>query len=142
MWKCLLTSGWHEAGLASLAFCKQTALPLLAELCSGCFVWNQALFWSHWPVVMFPWPPACLEELAPARTLSHTQLLFSGQLCLSPYVGKCANRSESSNPGGCCTAPSRHIPAVGLMRDTPVLAAFPSPRVLQLGRSFSFLGGV
>lgn len=29
------TSACHQAGLASLAFCKQTPLPLLAELCSG-----------------------------------------------------------------------------------------------------------
>lgn len=74
---------------------------------------------------------ACLPgtaRLSPGWTLSHTQLLFSGHLYLSPNVGKRENRSKSSNSGNCSTAPSSHIPAMGLMRDTvPSLQPFLLP---------------
>lgn len=75
------TSVCHEAGWASLAFCKQTSLAVLAELCSGWFVLSQALFWRHWPVAMFP---ACLEVLAPALAgLSATPSSFFWGVCVS-----------------------------------------------------------
>lgn len=64
---------------------------------------------------------ACLPGRAhpsPSWTLPHPAP-FLEHLYPTPNVGKCGNRSKSSNPGNCSTAPSSHIPAMGLMRDTP-----------------------
>lgn len=135
--------GWLGlAGLLQTNASSSASRTLLGTVCfeSGCVL--ESLASCYVPMA------ACLPGRAcpfpgPGGTLGRTQLLFSGRLYLSPNVGKCENRSKSSSPGSCSTAPSSRISARRLMRDTLLsLPVFPSPRVLQLCRSFSFPGGV
>lgn len=120
MWKCLLSCsrtdlsvprGW--LGLAGLLQTNPSSSVSRTLLRMVCFESSSVL------ESLASCYGLCLPggtRPSPSWTLSHTQLLFLGHLYLSPNVGK--SKSKSSNPGNCSTAPSRHIPAMGLMRDT------------------------
>lgn len=151
MWKCLLSCsrtdlgmppGWLGlAGLLQTNASSSASRTLLGVVCFESGSVLESLASCCVPVA------TCLPGRArpfpgPGGTLNHTQLLFSGHLYPSPNVGKCENRSKSSNPGNCSTAPSSHIPAMRLMRDTaPSLQPFLLPEYFSCaGVSPSLVG--